>query len=537
MRTNREARAGNPQTEPCRSSSSTKTLHVLHAFMAMSMIAGGVLTVFVVAQAPGFRFESVQPAELSAAATFVNAWADVDNDGDVDLFVGLNGAGNRLYRNDRGRLTDVAASMALADARPTRAAAFGDFDADGDPDLMLGFAPGAGSVLRLMRHTGQRFEDVTEGAGLTMAAGAVRQPVWIDVDGDDDLDLFVAFRDRANALFRNDAGRFTDIAPQVGLADARKTVGAVWFDFDEDGDFDVYVANMDGDANGLFRNEGGVRFVDVAADTGLAWGGRTPRDPANGTVRPCLADVDNDGRLDLFTANYGKNGLFLARGGGRFEDVSEAWGIGIDARYDTCAFEDADNDGDLDLYVNGTVTGGVSHRDYLFRNVGGRFEDATPDILRGLDADHGAAWADFDRDGDSDLALTGAGAAVMPLLFRNLAPAAAGRQSLSVRVVGTANRSIRAGAVVRVLSWSARAADRRVLGTRVVDAGSGYNAQNDMPLHVSVPAGAAVCVDVQYPRAGRVLRSPCTRIDPRDWRGRDYVVAVTTSTPPAGPIR
>ena len=510
---------------------------MLHAFVGTCGIAGWVLTAFLSAQVPAFRFEPVQPAELSAAASFVNAWADVDSDGDVDLFVGLNGAGNRLYRNDRGRLTDVAAAMALADARPTRAAAFGDFDADGDPDLLLGFAPGAGSVLRLMRNDGQRFEDVTEGAGLTTAAGAVRQPVWIDADGDDDLDLFVAFRDRANALFRNDGGRFTDIAAQVGLADARKTVGAVWFDADEDGDFDVYVANMDGDANGLFRNEGGARFVDVAADAGLAWGGRTPRDPANGTVRPCVADVDNDGRLDLFTANYGKNGLFLARGSGRFDDVSEAWGIAIDARYDTCAFADADNDGDLDLYVNGTVTGGVSHRDYLFRNVGGRFEDATPDNLRGLDADHGAAWADVDRDGNPDLALTGAGAAVMPLLFRNLAPAATRRQSLSVRVTGAANRSIRAGALVRVLTWSARAADRRVLGTRIVDSGSGYNAQNDMPILVSVPAGAPVCVEIQFPRAGRVLRSPCTRVDPRDWRGRDYVVALTTPTAPPGPIR
>jgi hypothetical protein len=502
-----------------------------------ALIAGGVLTAFLSAQAPAFRFESVQPAELSAAASFVNAWADVDSDGDVDLFVGLNGAGNRLYRNDRGRLIDVAAAMGLADARPTRAAAFGDFDADGDPDLLLGFAPGAGSVLRLLRNDGPRFEEVTEAAGLTMAAGAVRQPVWIDVDGDDDLDLFVAFRDRANALFRNDAGRFTDIAAQAGLADARKSVGAVWFDFDEDGDLDVYVANMDGDANGLFRNEGGGRFLDVAADAGLAWGGRAPRDPANGTVRPCLADVDNDGRLDLFTANYGKNGLFLARGNGRFEDVAEAWGIAIDARFDTCAFADVDNDGDVDLYVNGTVTGGVSHRDYLFRNVGGRFEDATPEILRGLDADHGAAWADVDRDGDPDLALTGAGAALMPLLFRNLAPAAAGRQSLSVRVVGAANRATRAGARVRVWSWSTRAADRRVLGTRVVDSGSGYNAQNDMPLHFSVPATAPICVDVEFPRAGRVLRSPCAQLNPRDWRGRDYVAVVVPSPSPSGPSR
>lgn len=74
-------------------------------------------------------------------------------------------------------------------------------------------------------------------------------------------------------------------------------------------------------------------------------------------------------------ANYGKNGLFLNRGDGHFDDASAAWGIHIDSRYDSCAFADFDNDGRLDVYVNGTVTGGMSYRDYLFRNTGSRFED------------------------------------------------------------------------------------------------------------------------------------------------------------------
>ncbi len=72
-----------------------------------------------------------------------------------------------------------------------------------------------------------------------VATGAVRQPAFVDFDGDGDLDLFIAFRDRANALYRNDAGKFTDIAAAIGLADPRRTVGAVWFDYDEDGDLDA----------------------------------------------------------------------------------------------------------------------------------------------------------------------------------------------------------------------------------------------------------------------------------------------------------
>ena len=109
----------------------------------------------------------------------------------------------------------------------------------------------------------------------------------------DQFDLFIAFRDGPNTLFRNDHGTFSDVAEKFGLADPRKSVGAVWFDADEDGDLDLAVANMDGDANGLFRNDGD-RFTDVAGTSGVDWSGRAPRNPANGTVRLCAADLDGE---------------------------------------------------------------------------------------------------------------------------------------------------------------------------------------------------------------------------------------------------
>jgi hypothetical protein len=455
------------------------------------------------------RFEATQPALLSAGGSFVNAFADYDGDGDPDLFVGFNTAANRLYRNDRGTLVDVAPIAGLADNRPTRAAAWGDADADGDPDLLLGFAPGAGSVLRLYRNDGGRFTDITAPAGLTVDAAAVRQPAWIDVDADGDLDLFVAFRDKPNALFRNERGRFTDVAATVGLDDRRKSVGAVWFDADSDGDLDLYVANMDDDANGLYRNDRG-RFTDVAESAGLAWGHRTPRDAANGTVRPCAADLDGDGRLDLVMANYGRNGLFLNRGALAFEDVSDAWGIAIDARHDTCALADIDHDGRLDLYVNGTVTGGTSYRDYLFRNAGTRFDDVTPDNLRALEADHGAAWADLDGDGDEDLALTGSRPDGMHLVLVNQLDAAAARRSLKIRVLDARGRATRAGAEVRVSSSSTK----RLLATRLVDSGSGYNAQNGIPVHVGLADTGKVDVEVVYAAAGRRLTVRLRNVTP-----------------------
>ena len=449
-------------------------------------------------QSVGPRFEAVQPELLGTGGAFVNAFADYDGDGDPDLFVGFNGTANRLYRNDAGVLADIGAIAGVADTRATRAAAWGDMDADGDPDLLVGFAPGAGPVLRLYRNDGGRFVDMTAAAGLIVDAGAVRQTTWVDVDADGDLDLFVAFRDRANALYRNVKGRFGDVATAIGLADTRKSVGAVWLDADEDGDLDVYVGNMDGDANALYRNDKG-QFTDVAEPAGLAWGGRAPRESTNGTVRPCAADVDNDGHLDLFAANYGTNGLFLNRGAGRFEDVSKAWGIAIDARYDACAFADFDNDGRLDLYVNGTVTGGTSYRDHLFRNSGSTFEDVTPDNIRALEADHGVQWADVDLDGDTDLALTGSRPDGMHLLFRNALPAAVAGRSISVRVVDGRGRATRAGAEVRVYA----AGTRRLLGTRIVDTGSGYDAQSDAPVHFGLSNSGRVDVEVIWPSGGR----------------------------------
>ena len=446
------------------------------------------------------RFEPIQRDLFSTGTTLTNAFADYDSDGDLDLYVGFNGAANRLYRNDAGVFADVAETAGVADARATRSAAWADYDNDGDPDLMLGFAPGPASVLKLYRNDRTRFTDVTTTAGLTRDSAGVRQFAWIDVDSDNDLDLFVALRDRPNAMYRNDGGRFTDIAGSSGLADPRRSVGALWFDYEEDGDLDLYVANQDGDRNGLFRNVGG-RFTDVADSAGVAWGGRTPNEATNGTVRPCAADVDGDGHLDLFAANYGRNGLMLYRGQGRFEDVSAAWGVDQDARYDACAFSDFDHDGRIDLYVNGTVTGGISYRDILYRNTGSRFVEVTPDSIAALQADHGVQWADVDGDGDEDLSLTGQRPDGMHAVLRNLTDHHA--RSIKVRVVNGLGRATRPGAEVRVFA----AGTRRLLAMRLVDTGSGYNAQNDMAVQIGLPPNSGIDVELTWPANGqRVTR-------------------------------
>ena len=151
-----------------------------------------------------------------------------------------------------------------------------------------------------------------------------------------------------------------------------------------------------------------------------------------------------------------------------------------------------------DLYVNGTVTGGTSYKDHLFRNTGTRFDDVTSANLRALDADHGALWADLDDDGDVDLALTGGQLTGMHHVFRNLLPAADGRHWLRVRVLDGRRCTTLPDAEVRVFA----AGTRRVIAARLVDSGSGYDSQNDLPVHVGLGTADAFDVEVAYPAGG-----------------------------------
>jgi hypothetical protein len=444
-------------------------------------------------------FELVQPELFGAAGGQPNAWADVDSDGDLDLFVGFRGRPNRLYRQTGGRFEDVAARVGLADAVETRAAAWGDYDADGDPDLYVGFATAA-QAARIYRNdrNGLQFTDVAAELGVSLR-GISRQPAWIDYDGDGDLDLYAAFRDQANRLFRNDGGRFTDVTAAIGIGDARRTVGAVWWDFDRDGDLDVFTANQEGDANGLFRNDAG-RFTDVAAEYGVAASGR-PAD--QGGVGPSLGDFDLDGDFDLFVANYGPSALYRQDGERKFVDEARLAGITFDGHATTSAVGDFDGDGRPDLYVGAFLAPQPHYRDWLYLNRGSpgqlRFLEALPSLLLTHDASHGVQLVDFDGDGRLDVSLTNNDSTGTHPLLRNVTPSASG---LRVVVTDMGGRLTRAGAEVRVFA----ADSRRLIGAAVVDSGSGYCSQSNGPVFVGLPARSRARVDLEVTTAARGKR-------------------------------
>jgi len=468
------------------------------------------------------QFEPVQPELFDDGGAQTNCWADFDNDGKPDLFVGFKrGHLNRLYHNEGGgKFVDVAAQVGVADAEDTRAAAWGDFNGDGQMDLYVGFARSTGIPNKLYMNDGdgKHFTEVGHKMGVDMF-GESRQISWIDYDNDGKVDLFVAFRDRPNALFHNEGDHFRNVAREMGVDDARKTVGAVWFDMDQDGRLDLFVANQDGDNNGFFHNEGN-RFVDVAHKLGMDGEGRPP---VYGGVGPAVGDYDNDGLLDLYVANYGPNELFHNEGRGTFRDVAPQMGVAGEYHAVSSAWGDYDNDGRPDLYVTAYITGIRNYRDYLYHNDGDHFTDVTPAVILRHDGDHGVQWADFDLDGALDLALANNEAMGSHYLFRNLLPPDRARRALQVLVLDDRGHFTKAGSEVRLYMPGTRT----LLGTNIVDTGSGYCSQNAMPVHFGLGShDGAVDVEVtHFTPAGRLV-TRIAGVDPRAYRGKYLVVKV-----------
>ena len=352
--------------------------------------------------------------------------------------------------------------------------AFFDYDNDGKLDLY--FATGTLLPLgtarkgpnRLYKNVGDnRFRDMTEASGLGFA-GYCHGIVVGDIDNDGDQDVFLC-NYGVNVLFLNNGdGSFNDISKAAGIGGTNWSTGGAFLDYDNDGDLDLYVTNYghwklpDDDRfctvslgrhrpseakirtycsprtikparHFLYRNNGDRTFTDVTEAAGV---GRTDG-RGFGVV---AADLNGDGRIDLYVANdMCPNFVFLNRGDGTFDDVTEISGAGYDAHGQTRSgmgvdAEDVDGDGLPDLLV----TNLFNESNSLYRNIGaGFFEDRTPTSGMATDSRPWVGWgcalADFDNDGwpdcfvtnghvDDNLELLGQPSryAHPPLLHRNL---------------------------------------------------------------------------------------------------------------------
>ena len=293
---------------------------------------------------------------------------------------------------------DVTFPSGLGDAHyPTQTAAWADFDNDGDLDLFVGNEHSAGQPApsQLFRNEGPgpegvvRFRDVAAAAGVEVRA-FVKAAVWGDVDNDRFPDLYVSVLGGANRLYRNRGdGSFEDVAAELGVTGPRQSFPAWFWDFDNDGHLDLFVSSYTGDRGGLgfvaasyqgfpgpwelarlYRGSGGGPFEDVAARAGLT--------RLHLPMGSNFGDLDGDGFLDFYLGTgypdyeaVMPNVLYRSLRGERFVDVSLAAGFGHLQKGHAVAFADIDSDGDLDVFEQmGGAFPGDGFGDALFENPG-----------------------------------------------------------------------------------------------------------------------------------------------------------------------
>ena len=352
--------------------------------------------------------------------------ADVDNDGDADVLV-LRGAWlfseghhpNSLLRNrGDGTFEDVTVAAGLLQLRPTSSAAFADFDNDGRLDLFIGNESTSKErhPCELYRNEGDgTFREVAARAGLDVV-GFVKGVAWGDVDDDGFPDLYLSRFGESNLLFRNEGPgtgwRFTDVTARAGVSEPARSFPVWFWDFDNDGHQDLLVAPFSGflesslepvvahrlgrptsgERARLYRNRGDGTFSDVAGEVHL--------DEPLLAMGANFGDLDNDGFLDAYfgtgepsLATLVPNRMFRNVGGRDFEDVTAAGGFGHLQKGHGIAFGDLDDDGDQDIYaVMGGAYEGDVYPNVLFRNPGTGNRWVTL-VLEGVLANRGGVGA------------------------------------------------------------------------------------------------------------------------------------------------
>jgi hypothetical protein len=403
---------------------------------------------------------------------------DPDNDGDVDLYLTAWGA-DQFYRNDgSGGFVEATRPSGLGNTRWSSSAAYLDYDNDGDLDLFV--------------TNYVRFDLATH--------------PWC---GRRDMDMRFycdprQYQPETDLLYRNEGNAtFTDVSVEAGIRGQGNGLGVVSGDFDGDGRADIYVAN-DMSPNFLYRNRGDGTFSEEGMLSGTALSADGASQAGMGVD---AADFDRDGDLDIVVTNYQLENNTLYRNDGRFfGEVSFSSGLGeVSLNYlgFGVGFFDWNNDGWLDLFVtNGHVHDNIERYDPLvtypqraqvLRNLGdGKFVDVSDELgpaLEKLYVGRGLAFADYDDDGDIDVAVSSSGR--RPVLLRN---DGGNRQAwLRVRLQGTTSNRDGVGAKVWLYAGG---------GTQFqqVRAGTAYQSTSELTVHFGL--GAATRADslrVEWP--------------------------------------
>jgi hypothetical protein len=477
------------------------------------------------------------------------AFLDYDGDGRQDLlFVngkrwpGRPGSPSypALYRNQGdGTFRDVTRAAGLAIEMYGLGVSVADYDNDGDPDVYL-TALGPNRLFR--NEGGGSFRDVTPKAGAG-DPGFSTSAAFFDYDKDGRLDLFVcnyvewsiekdltctlngrdksyctpeSYKGQSSTLYRNRGdGTFEDVTVRAGLRDpSSKSLGVAVVDFDDDSWPDLFVAN-DTQPNKLYRNLGNGAFKDTATAAGVAF---SEAGVARAGMGVDAGDYDDSGRPSLIVGNFSNEslGLYRNEGGGLFIDDAPLAGLAQSSLLTLSFglfFFDYDLDGRLDVFVaNGHVENEIqsvqpkvryAQPPHLFHNLGGgRFRDVAPSAgaaLRRALVARGAAYGDYDGDGDLDVAVSTNNGPAYLLRNDGAGPKGAPANAwLRVRTLGSVSNRDGIGAAVTLTLEDGRKLRRDVRS------GSSYCSQSELPLTFGLGAGRVVPrLEVRWP-SGRV---------------------------------
>ncbi|MCB9850348.1 MAG: VCBS repeat-containing protein [Phycisphaerales bacterium] len=446
--------------------------------------------------------------------------ADIDNDGDLDLFFqGATGA-QQLFRNNfigTGSLDFTNISSQLpAGLTSSWSACWGDYDGDGDVDVFIGKSNSGvtGTVLRNDGIAG--FTDTSVAVGLD-DPGFHQNVAWSDIDGDLDLDLVLAMEGpELNEIYiQVTSNSFIPVGASVGFQQplGYKAYGMAIGDSDGDGDMDVYISTCRGDnnvRNNFYENQtvesGSLDFIDIADANGT----QNMRNTYNAEFH----DFDDDGDLDLYVV--GADGqltkIYRNDGSNQFTDVDAILGHDLldnnGGDYNGGRAIDYDNDGDLDLYLHDHLANnGHDQARRLYRNDGNwNFTDVTAEV--GIDfkteGAYDSAWADIDRDGDLDL-IAPTNVNSPERIFLNGAQAN-GNHWLQVRLLGPSSNTTAIGAAIYATIHYGTGAQRTLRRDANVNAAT-FN-QSDLPVHFGL--GNATVIDklrIVWP--GGVVQNLC----------------------------
>ena len=478
------------------------------------------------------------PETIGAGGAFL----DYDNDGWQDVFL-VNSMDwpeskkrrsfSALYHNNKdGTFTDVTQQVGLGVEMYGIGVAVADYDNDGNDDIFVTCV----GPNHLFRNLGNgKFADVTARAGLN-EPGFSTSAAWFDYDNDGKLDLYVGryvewsvqtdlfctldgknktyctpqtYKGQSSQLYRNRGnGTFENVTARAGVNDsAGKTLGVALLDFDDDGWMDLFVAN-DTEPNKLYRNNHNGTFTDNAVIAGVAFS-------EAGTARAGMgvdaADYDGSGKQSVVIGNFTNESIALYHndGSGLFTDEAAASGIGkVSAQSLTfaCFFFDYNLDGLLDVFAaNGHVSDDISvvqptvkyaQPPHLFQNNGKKkFQEVTARLGKALNraiVGRGAAYGDYDNDGDLDLLITTNNGPARLLRNDN----ANQNDVLRLRTIGA--KSNRNGIGARVVVKTSKG--RRLYG--MVRTGSSYCSQSELPLVFGLgkpEEGTTLTIEITWP--------------------------------------